>query len=244
MKRALLLVLFACLIALAACGGTPPEEEPDLVATQVAVERAAAATLTAEAIAAAPSPTEAQTTPTQVVATVPPIIILPTPGSGTPQPTLVPPPTPTPTQIAGQIQPVFTPTRATPTPTPTQITAVVFPVDGSDGNQALRGSVIQSNGGRNVLLLGIDQAQVTTPMIFRERLPVAWKSSTTPSAHRTATASPLSILTSATPTATPSCGPSRRPRPTACGAATISTALRRASPNWATPGRQTGAHQQ
>ncbi|MCB0115844.1 MAG: hypothetical protein KDD84_17205 [Caldilineaceae bacterium] len=172
MKRALLLVLFACLIALAACGGTPPEEEPDLVATQVAVERAAAATLTAEAIAAAPSPTEAQTTPTQVVATVPPIIILPTPGSGTPQPTLVPPPTPTPTQIAGQIQPVFTPTRATPAPTPTQITAVVFPVDGSDGNQALRGSVIQSNGGRNVLLLGIDQAQVTTPMIFRERLPV------------------------------------------------------------------------
>jgi hypothetical protein len=61
---------------------------------------------------------------------------------------------------------------AAPTPTPTQFLAVVFPVDGSDGNLALRGSFVQSNGGRNVLLPGVPQSQVSDPMRFRERLPV------------------------------------------------------------------------
>lgn len=153
MKHLLFCTLFCCVVVLTGCGA-PPAEEPDLVATQVAVERAAAATLTAEAQDAAPPEATVQPTPT-------------------PQDTATEaPPTSTPTQIAAVVQPVFTPTAEPPTPTPTQITAVVFPVDGSDGNPALRGSFIQSNGGRNVLLPGIEQAQVTNPMIFRDRLPV------------------------------------------------------------------------
>jgi hypothetical protein len=147
----LLIWLMAALL-LTACPA--PTEEPDLVATQVAVERAAAATLTAEA--------QAQQLTTEVTPTppdAPDATATPTPATDVPAATSTPTPVP--------------PTAApTPTPTPTQILAVVFPVDGSDGNLDLRGSFVQSNGGRNVLLPGIPEAQVSNPMIFRVRLPV------------------------------------------------------------------------
>jgi hypothetical protein len=151
-----LLIVLACAVLLAACPAQP-DDGPDLVATQVAVERAAAATLTAEALANTPAE-EASATPTATS-------LLPTaPPANTATPTSVPP-TATPSPV---------PPTVAPTPTPTQIVAVVFPVDGSDpdGNQALRGSFVQSNSGRNVLLPGIPQSAVTDPMIFRERLPV------------------------------------------------------------------------
>lgn len=137
-----LLMLLLGLVFLAACGAEPGGE-PDPVATQVAIERAAAATLTAEALAAAPPA-----------------------ATATPTDTPADPATPTPVPPTPAVEP--------PTPTPTQIEAVVFPVDGSDpdGNQALHGSFIQSNGGRNLLLPGISQAQVTEPMVFAQRLPV------------------------------------------------------------------------
>jgi hypothetical protein len=62
MGRWLMLVLVV--LSLAACGGTPVSS-PDAVATQVAVSRAAAATLTAEA-----PPVEADSVATQVAATL------------------------------------------------------------------------------------------------------------------------------------------------------------------------------
>jgi outer membrane murein-binding lipoprotein Lpp len=62
MKRIVLLAVIVCLVA--GCGGAPTPE-PDLVATQVAVMAAAAATLTADAPTAAPTLTVAPTlTPT------------------------------------------------------------------------------------------------------------------------------------------------------------------------------------
>lgn len=151
LRFSLLLWLMAALL-LAACPA--PTEEPDLVATQVAVERAAAATLTAEAQAQQPTPTSTDA------------------PAATDTPTPVPPTADAPaaTPTATPIPPTATPVP--PTPTPTQIVAVVFPVDGSDGNLALRGSFVQSNEGRNVLLPGVPQAQVSDPMIFRQRLPV------------------------------------------------------------------------
>ncbi len=172
MKHLPMVVLLCTLLFLAACG-TAPAEEPDLVATQVAVERAAAATLTAEAIPPAAGAGPTNVAPPQ--ATVEPTAAAPDPTatsterSGTPTES-----SGTPTQVAVVVQPVFTPTQVppTPTPTPTQITAVVFPVDGSDGDKALHGSFVQSNGGRNVILPGVEQNQVTNPMVFRERLPV------------------------------------------------------------------------
>ncbi|MBX3000754.1 MAG: hypothetical protein KF893_19695 [Caldilineaceae bacterium] len=146
------ILLLVAVVLLTACDAAPAEE-PDLVATQVAVERAAAATLT----------TEAQTQqPTSTPTVAPAATATPTSASPT---TEAPAATSTPTPVPPTVAP-------TPTPTPTQIVAVVFPVDGSDGDRALRGSFVQSNGGRNVLLSGIAQNAVTNPMIFRDRLPV------------------------------------------------------------------------
>lgn len=112
------LVLVLVGLLLAACGSG---SEPDLIATQVAVERAAAATLTAEA--PQPVPTEAAPVLTDAPATQP----VPTEVAPAPTVTLSPtePLLPTPTQAA--VDPTATPTPiqivvappATPTPTPT-----------------------------------------------------------------------------------------------------------------------------
>ena len=97
------LVLVSAGLLLAACGGA----EPNLVATQVAVERSAAATLTAEAPAPQPSPTSVVLAPTEA----PPL---------------------TPTEVV--VEPTAPPT---PLPSPTPIAISVLPVDGSDGNVSL-----------------------------------------------------------------------------------------------------------
>jgi hypothetical protein len=90
MKRILLLVLFFGL-----CLGCGAQPTPDAVGTQVAVMKAAAATLTAEAPAASPTPVPA--TPTEVA--------LPTAVPATAAPTeaelpAAPPPPATPTDVA------------------------------------------------------------------------------------------------------------------------------------------------
>lgn len=108
MKRTTILALL--IIALASCGAEPtatplPTETPDLVATQIAVEKAAHATMTAEA----PTPTNTPThTSTSTPTTTP--TSTPTPTS-TSTPTVTWTPTPEPTD---------TPTQ-TPTPRPTSV---------------------------------------------------------------------------------------------------------------------------
>lgn len=92
--RSLCLVLV--LVALIACGA-PPSPTPDIVATQVAAQRAAAATLTAEAPAATspPLPTAADTStpaPSVTPTTVAPSTVAP---SSTPAPTKAAKPTAT-----------------------------------------------------------------------------------------------------------------------------------------------------
>lgn len=69
------------------------------------------------------------------------------------------PPTPVPPTIA--------PTLAQPTPTPIIIESL--PVDGEDGNLNLRGS-LERNEGRNVLLPGFARAEVSNPLILRDRI--------------------------------------------------------------------------
>jgi hypothetical protein len=72
----------------------------------------------------------------------------------------VPPPTPTPGPTA---------TRALlPTETPPPAVAVV-PVDGSDGNQDL-GNDRSVNSGRNLLLPGFASYEVSTPLVFHDRI--------------------------------------------------------------------------
>lgn len=70
------------------------------------------------------------------------------------------PPTPTP-------MPTFTPLP--PAPTPTRPLYAVVPVDGDDGNLALRGSQ-PGNDGRNILLPGFAPGSVTNPVVFGNRL--------------------------------------------------------------------------
>jgi hypothetical protein len=86
--------LFVLLFTLAACGA-PATPTPDAVATQVAVGRAAAATLTAEAPAATPSPPA--TTPTSAPAILPttPATDTPAPSATQPSPTAAPREVPT-----------------------------------------------------------------------------------------------------------------------------------------------------
>ena len=57
MKRFIALILVVCFLG--ACGGEPTPA-PDLVATQIAVEEAAHATMTAKAPTATPKPAETQ----------------------------------------------------------------------------------------------------------------------------------------------------------------------------------------
>lgn len=100
MKRYLVLVFALCLIA--GCGDEPTPT-PDAVATQVAVERAAYATMTAEV------PTATHTSP----------------------PTDTPPPTATPAPTETPVPPTPTPVPPTETPTPERVEArVIEVVDG------------------------------------------------------------------------------------------------------------------
>jgi hypothetical protein len=136
---------------LVACGTS----EPDRVATRVAEDLAVAATLTA----VASSPTEAADA-TAVVPTDTPAP--PTPTQAQP-PTDTPPPPPTDTPLPA---PTDTPP---PEPTATPIFVAVLPVDGSDGNQNL-GNNNPVKDGRNITLPGFSQAEVSDPMVFRDRM--------------------------------------------------------------------------
>jgi len=137
---------FALLAALwlAACGGDD-EPTPDRIATRVAEDRAVAATLTADA-ALTQIPTATSAAP--AVATNTPV---PAAATNTPVP------------------PTVAPTLAQPTPTPTPIIIESLPVDGEDGNLNLRGS-LERNEGRNVLLPGFARAEVSNPLILRDRI--------------------------------------------------------------------------
>jgi hypothetical protein len=175
------LVLVLAGLLLAACGGS----EPDPIATQVAVERAVAATLTAEA--PQPAPTEVALAPT--VTLIPTDAPSPTPSQVAAEPTATQVPS-TPTQVpptatqvpptATQVPPTATqvpptPTQVPPTatailpPSPTPITVAVLPVDGNDGNQNLVNDH-PVNGGRNITLPGFAQYEVSNPMVFRQRM--------------------------------------------------------------------------
>jgi len=164
-----ILVLVLAVLLLAACGGS----EPDLVATQVAVERAAAATLTAEAPTAQPDATEVAAAPTPTL--IPTDAPSPTPApTDAPPPTLVPTDAPLPTASPVVVEPAATPTplppaSPTPLPSPTPIAIAVLPVDGSDGNQSL-GNDHPIKDGRNITLPGFAQYEVSDPMVFRERM--------------------------------------------------------------------------
>ncbi len=98
MKRIVLFVLILCVAA--ACGTTPTAiPAPDLVATQVAVMEAAAATLTAEA------PTALPTEPPSPAATLTVAPTMTEPPTPTPLPTATPAPKPTDTPIPPPIGP-------------------------------------------------------------------------------------------------------------------------------------------
>jgi hypothetical protein len=153
-------------LLLAACGGPSPDaSETDRVATRVAEELAVTMTLTA----VAPPPTEVPTavpvepTATAAVPTdtaVPPTAV----STEAPQATPVPTNTPVPTET-----PVSAPTDTPPPePTATPILIAILPVDGSDGNQNLHNDHAVKDG-RNILLPGFSQAQVSEPMVFRDR---------------------------------------------------------------------------
>jgi hypothetical protein len=145
-------------LLLAACGGPSPDaSETDRVATRVAEELAVAMTLTA----VAPPPTEVPVEPTATVV-VPTDTAVPSTVVTTEQPTEAPAPTNTPAPA-----PTDTPPPPPP-PTATPILIAILPVDGSDGNQSLHNNRPVMDG-RNILLPGFSQAQVTNPMVFRDR---------------------------------------------------------------------------
>lgn len=177
MNKKLLISLLGLLLAglvLGACGG----EEQDLVATEVAVQRAAAATLAAEAPAPQPAATEVAQAPT--VTLVPTASASPTPididvkvplppqnATFTPTPIeVVVDPVASPTPIQVVVEPAASPT---PEPSPTPIAIAVLPVDGSDGNQNL-GNDHPIKEGRNITLPGFAQYEVSEPMVFSERM--------------------------------------------------------------------------
>jgi hypothetical protein len=160
-----------------ACGTGPAPDEPvptpNLVATEVAVQKAAAATLTAEAILAQAQVTEElsateETTPTETPLPLPtasPVVGAPTtgdtivlPDTATPIPP-TPTATPTPLPTATSIPP--TPTEPAP-PTPTPPLLVDVPVEG--GQSELEGKIF---------IPGFTRDQLQGPnndVTFRDRL--------------------------------------------------------------------------
>ena len=129
MKRALVLLALAALLV--GCGGAEPTATPDLVATQIAVEKSAHATMTAEAPTATdtptstPEPTDTPTRKPRPTRTLPPPTRTNTPGpTPTRRPTMTSPPTQTPraTQTASPTNTAAptNPPAPSPTPAPTQ----------------------------------------------------------------------------------------------------------------------------
>ena len=151
-----LLSILPVLIFLTACPSRNTSSE-DRIATSVAEERAVAATLTSEAARAATNPegeetaqaATATTTPTKVVVALSP--------------------TDTPTQIVAVPIPA-TAEAPTPTSTPTQIVAASLPVPGASN---LVRSTDPTNDGLNILLPGFAPNEITSPMIFRDRIGIA-----------------------------------------------------------------------
>lgn len=143
---------------LAACGGNPgsPPAKSDTVATRVAQELAVAATLTALAPAIPPAPTQPspEATPTRLE-----VIIEPVPSQ----------PPATPTGLVTTVAPPPAPPTKVPSPQPTRVLVAVLPVDGSDGNKDI-GNSRDVNEGRNILLPGLAQYEVSQPMVFRDRI--------------------------------------------------------------------------
>jgi hypothetical protein len=149
-------------VLLAACTSAVAQPTPDVQAAvstalaqtrtfEDAVATSIAATMTASAAGAAPADT-----PTPGPATPPPPTATPPPATQAPPPTPTnapPPPPPTPT----------------PAPTVEKLAIAESDVDGNDGNDFLRGSS-DSNQGRVVLLPGFKRADVSRPMIFRDRI--------------------------------------------------------------------------
>ena len=161
------------LIGLIACSSEPDEAtiQTAIAQTQSAEEAATAvaqanedriATSVAETLAAqAIDPTSTPIPPTNT----------PIPPTNTPiPPTNTPPPANTNTPVP----PTNTPIPPTDTPIPPTATPPPFllgasPVDGDDGNDFLRGS-LDDNQGRNILLPGFAQDQISDPMVFRDRI--------------------------------------------------------------------------
>lgn len=137
-------------LLLLACGGISNIATPNLVATEVAVKKAAAATLTAEA----PPLVVAAATETTLSSPITPPAAADTPAVELPTDTPVPP-TLTPTPIPS------TPVAVAPTPTPPL--RVDVPVDG--GQSALEGYIVIPGFTADQL-----QGQEFDGVIFRDRL--------------------------------------------------------------------------
>ena len=170
--RSIYLICWCSLIvALAACNSEPDES---------AVQTAIAQTRTVEDAATTQAQANESQVATSVAATVAAQSPLPTdtPLPPTPAPTDTPPPSPTDTPLPPTpVPPTATsPPTATPTtqviaatPTPPVLLLAESLVDGDDGNDFLRGSS-PNNQGRVILLPGVEQADVSDPMVFRERM--------------------------------------------------------------------------
>ncbi len=161
-----LLAVVALAMLAGACGGQPTPDVNAAVQTALAqtreaetsVAQAVAATLTASA----PTATVAEVQPTD---TATPVKIEISPVATEAPPTEAPTATPVP-PTATPAPPAATNTPA-PAPTATPVRIAISPVDGDDGNDFLRGSS-DSNGGRNILLPGFDQADVQDNPTFRD----------------------------------------------------------------------------
>lgn len=140
------------IFGLAACSGSePPPPTPDLVATEVAVQQAAAATLTAQV----PEPS-----PTNTTAAVPP-----TATATEPAPAATTPPE---ASTATAIPPTNTPPAVEPTPTLPIFD--ILPVDGDSGNQDIRGR-FNRNEGRYVVIPAAPPGSISgAPPEFSQRL--------------------------------------------------------------------------
>lgn len=138
------------IFGLVACSGSePPPPTPDLVATEVAVQQAAAATLTAQV----PEPS-----PTNTLAAVEPTATEAAPTETTP------PEAPT----ATSVPPTNTPPAVEPTPTLPIFD--ILPVDGDSGNPDIRGR-FNRNEGRYVVIPDVPPGSLSgTPPEFRDRL--------------------------------------------------------------------------
>lgn len=157
-----MLVLAALELLAAACGGQPTPDVNAAVQTALAQTRAAE-----DSVAQAVAATLTASAPTAAVAEPKPTNTAPPAATDTPPaeaPTSTPAASNTPTPVQIKINPPATHTAA-PTATPVRI--AISPVDGDDGNDFLRGS-FDSNSGRNILLPGFDQADVTDSPTFRD----------------------------------------------------------------------------